>query len=104
MRIYCSHSQKTHSKTSNYNQCKLCLFGWYDIEPIPMVVVGYTDPLEVDERYTSRFDGSKLAKTKFIRCVICKDLEGKRWHVLCAIKRKWRKILTPNATARQPYL
>lgn len=104
MKVYCSHSQKVNTKTSNYNQCKLCLFGWYDNDPVPMVVVGYTEPVEVDERYTSRFDEKSLAKKIFVRCEICKDLKGKRIHMLCFIKRKWKVLLTQNENGRRPRL
>jgi len=76
--------------------------GWYDNEPVPIILIGYTDQYEVDERYLSRFDAKTLAKKVFVRCEICKDLKEKRAHILCAVKRTWRKFLTPNSTGRRP--
>ena len=104
MKIYCSHSQKVYSNSSNYYQCALCLTGWYSIDPVPMVVIGYTELTEVDARYNSRIEEKNLTQSKFVRCTICKDRIGKRSHVLCNIKIKFNKFITPDSTGRRPYI
>lgn len=86
MKIYCSHSLKDFNKASNYNYCRLCTFGWYSNDSVPMVVVGYTEPYEVDKDYLNHLEEKDLSKKKFTRCVICRDLLEKRKHRLCKIK------------------
>jgi hypothetical protein len=92
VKVYCSHSIKDFNKASNYSACKLCLQGWYGIDPIPVVVVGYTEPYEVDENYMDRFKEKDLSAKKFTRCLICKDLLEKRKHITCNIQAWWRSV------------
>jgi hypothetical protein len=85
MKIYCSHVDKIIHKKSNYVQCRLCLQGWYTVGPTPIVVIGYTDPMEVDSHYLDHLETNDLSKKKFMRCGVCHDLVEKRKHIKCAI-------------------
>jgi len=92
MRIYCAHTYKMFTKSSNYYKCHICLSGWYGNEPIPLIVIGQTDPIDVNPKYMDEFEAKDLSKKKFKRCDICKDLLEKRKHRLCDFKR-YLKVL-----------
>lgn len=86
MKVYCAHAQKVFSRASNYYKCGTCLFGWYSNEPIPLVIIGETDPIDVNPRYFEEHEVKDLSKKNFKRCKYCKDLLEKRKHTLCNIK------------------
>ena len=104
MRIYCAHTYKMFTKSSNYYKCHICLNDWYGNDPIPLVIIGQTDPCDVNPKYMDEPNIPDLSKKTFIRCTICKDLLGKRPHPLCFVKLKWRKLCTQDANGRRPYL
>lgn len=94
MKIYCSHLNKTFTKSSNYYHCHFCGYGWYTQDAIPLVVIGYTDAYEASPNYHDAFIEKDLSKKKFKRCAVCRDLLEKRKHTLCAFKagfKEWRK-------------
>ncbi len=86
MKIYCSHLNKVFTKTSNYYKCQFCGYGWYGNDSIPLVVIGQTDPLDVNPKYNDKFVEKDLSKKNWTRCRVCKDLLEKRKHRLCAVK------------------
>lgn len=86
MTVYCSHTKKTFTKSSNYYLCHFCGFGWYGFEPIPLVVIGYTDPYEASPNHQDSFIEKDLSKKNWSRCTICKDLLEKRKHRICTLK------------------
>jgi len=90
------------TKSSNYYKCHICLSGWYGNDPIPLIIIGQTDPMDVNPKYMD--EPEDLSKKKFIRCSVCKDLLGKRPHILCKMKLKARKLYTPDINGRRPYL
>lgn len=86
MKIYCTHSIKVYTKKSNYYQCSLCPAGWYGSDSVPLVVIGDSDPLNIDKRYGQNKE-KDLSTKKFRRCDICRDLIEKRKHIICEFKR-----------------
>lgn len=86
MKIYCSHSIKRFTKTSNYYNCLLCPAQWYGTDRVPLVIIGFTDPLEVSPDFAQAAP-KDLTKKKFKRCDVCHDLVEKRKHILCRVKR-----------------
>jgi phage FluMu protein Com len=86
MNVYCSHSNKVFTKASNYYKCPLCRFGWYGNDPIPVIIIGQTDPVDVNPKYNDAFVEKDLSKKNWTRCRVCKDLLEKRKHRLCALK------------------
>lgn len=66
--------------------------GWYTSDPTPMVVIGYTEPYEVDKDYLDHLEVKDLSKKKFTRCPVCKDLLEKRKHIVCNIRAWWKSI------------
>src|SRR5258706_12921795 len=104
MRIYCAHAFKTFTKTSNYYKCHICMQGWYTTDATPLVVIGQTDPGDVNPKYLDNIAPPDLSLKKFIRCIICKDLLGKRQHILCNIKLQFKKFSKQNANGQRPYM
>lgn len=92
MIVYCSHSRKNIYPSSNFIKCSLCMASWYTNDPTPMVIVGYTEPYEVDKDYLEHLEPKDLTQKKFNRCNICKDLLEKRRHRICQIKSWWKQI------------
>lgn len=92
MKIYCSHLNKTFTKSSNYYQCHFCGYGWYGNIPAPLVIIGFTDAYEASPNYASQFDQKDLSKKQFKRCLICRDLLEKRKHRLCAFKVQFKEF------------
>lgn len=86
MKIYCSHLNKTITKSSNYIQCHFCGYGWYGTAVTPLVIIGYTDAYEASPNYHDGFVEKDLSKKKFSRCAVCHDLLEKRKHRLCTFK------------------
>jgi hypothetical protein len=86
MKVYCAHNQRSFSRSSNYYKCGVCSAGWYSNEPIPLVLLGQTDPVDVNPKYMDEFEAKDLSKKIFTRCEICKDLLEKRKHRLCSVK------------------
>lgn len=104
MRIYCSHTLKTFTKSSNYYQCHLCFSGWYGVDATPLVIIGQTDPGEVNPKYLDNLVPRDLSLRKFTRCVICKDLLGKREHVWCNIQLKVKMLYRQVIAMPRPRL
>lgn len=94
MKIYCSHSLKKFYKASNFYRCPSCSSNWYGNDRTPIIIIGYTEPYEVDENYLERIEREDLSKKKFVRCIVCKDLLEKRKHIKCTLKVYWEHFYT----------
>lgn len=92
MKIYCSHLNKILIKSSNYYKCSFCGFGWYVKDPIPLVVIGQTDPVDVNPQYYDSFVEKDLSKKNWVRCSFCKDLLEKRKHRICIFKAYLKEL------------
>ncbi len=97
MKVYCAHAQKVFARASNYYKCGTCLFGWYSNEPIPLVIIGETDPIDVNPKYFEEHEVKDLSKKKFTRCRICKDLLEKRKHYICQFKDYFKDARAQHA-------
>jgi len=97
MTVYCSHLNKTFTKGSNYYHCHFCGYGWYGTNPIPLVVIGQTDPIDVNPNYLDAIHGKDLTKKKFNRCPVCRDLLEKRKHRLCNVKSNFKILKVRHA-------
>lgn len=97
MKVYCSHLNKTFTKSSNYYQCHLCGNGWYGVNPAPLIIVGYTDAYEASPSYVDSFIEKDLSKKNFKRCHVCKDLLEKRKHRLCTVKDYFKNARKQHA-------
>lgn len=93
MKVYCSHLNNTFHKKSNYIVCNLCPARWYTTDPTPMVIIGFTEQYEVDKDYMERWAEKDLSQKVFTRCRVCKDLLGKRKHLLCMFKTSTKSFV-----------
>lgn len=97
MKVYCSHLNKSFTKSSNYYRCNFCGFGWYKIDSIPLIVIGYTEYLEANPNYHEEHEEKDLTKKNWNRCVYCKDLLEKRKHRLCNLKAHLKDVKKQHA-------
>lgn len=89
MKVYCAHAIKKFHKNSNFWQCHQCPAGWYALDTVPLVLIGYTDPEELGAVRKEK----DLSKKKFKRCKWCKDTIEQRSHWLCKVQ-EWLDGIT----------
>lgn len=85
MEIYCSHRTKIVHK-DYYNRCPTCGSEWYTIDPIPLVVIGHTNP---DDVIVNNVHHTEIEKTQKKQKTLRQEKKvGEMWY-----KRLWNRIV-----------
>lgn len=97
MKVYCAHAIKRFHKASNFYQCLQCPAGWYAQDRIPLVIIGYTEQIEVRPDRVEK----DMTKKRFKRCDWCHDTIEKRSHWNCKFW-KWADQFTVGPAPEKP--